>query len=93
MVVCITLYARDTPFLFTANLLTTDKMLTCLLYITSPQNLLFDVSGAKLWPSRNFKHLSCFFPGLLALGAHTLPFNLSLSSIRAHSAVRCSANI
>ena len=78
MVVCITLYTRDTPFLFTANLLTTDKMLTCLLYITSPQNLLFDVSGAKLWHSRNFKHLSCFFPGLLALGAHTLPLNLSL---------------
>jgi len=43
-----------------------------LLYITPNRNLLYvtDITGGS--PSHTFEHLSCFLPGLLALGAHTL---------------------
>jgi mannosyl-oligosaccharide alpha-1,2-mannosidase len=35
------------------------------------------------WLSHQFEHLACFFPGLLALGAHTLP----LSSFKLPTAI------
>jgi endoplasmic reticulum Man9GlcNAc2 1,2-alpha-mannosidase len=38
------------------------------LYVTDSQT-------ANFAPSHRFEHLSCFFPGLLALGAHTLPLD------------------
>ncbi|KZT66155.1 glycoside hydrolase family 47 protein [Daedalea quercina L-15889] len=43
-----------------------------LLYLTPTRQLLYvtDVTNGK--PSHNFEHLSCFLPGLLALGARTL---------------------
>ena len=43
-----------------------------LLYLTPERNLLYvtDVNGKYV--SRTFEHLSCFLPGLLALGATTL---------------------
>ena len=43
-----------------------------LLYLTPERNLLYvtDVNGKYV--SRTFEHLSCFLPGLLALGASTL---------------------
>ncbi|TBU30488.1 seven-hairpin glycosidase [Dichomitus squalens] len=64
-------------------LLSMNEVLTRLLYVTPTRELLFvtDVSGNKFWPSRNFEHLSCFFPGLLALGAHMLPLNLSIIDV------------
>lgn len=34
-----------------------------------------DRGGGKSHPSHTFEHLSCFLPGLLALGAHTLPLD------------------
>jgi hypothetical protein len=43
-----------------------------LLYVTDTANTIFD-SAAQ--PSHVFEHLSCFLPGLLALGAHTLPLD------------------
>ncbi|OCH87824.1 seven-hairpin glycosidase [Obba rivulosa] len=44
-----------------------------LLFLTPNRNLLYvtDTTGGR--PSHTFEHLSCFLPGLLALGAHTLP--------------------
>jgi mannosyl-oligosaccharide alpha-1,2-mannosidase len=44
-----------------------------LMYISKSRNLLYvtDVSRGK--PSGKMEHLSCFFPGLIALGLHTLP--------------------
>lgn len=34
-----------------------------------------DTVSANFTPSHQFEHLSCFLPGLLALGAHTLPLS------------------
>ena len=49
------------------------------MYITPNRELVFvtDTSGSKFFPSRSFEHLACFFPGLLALGAHSLPISLA----------------
>ena len=46
-----------------------------LVYLSSTRNLLYvtDTTGTSLKPTYKFEHLSCFFPGLLALGAATLP--------------------
>ncbi|TFL01959.1 glycoside hydrolase [Pterulicium gracile] len=53
-----------------------------LLYISPTRNIVYatDASGfSDMNPhgyvSHKFEHLTCFFPGLLALGAHTLPLN------------------
>ncbi|THU91531.1 glycoside hydrolase family 47 protein [Dendrothele bispora CBS 962.96] len=43
-----------------------------MLYVTDSDTSPFDARGK---PSHVFEHLSCFFPGLLALGAHTLPLD------------------
>ncbi|KAI0793718.1 seven-hairpin glycosidase [Fomes fomentarius] len=46
-----------------------------LLYVTPNRHLLYvtDMHGSS--PTHTFEHLSCFLPGLLALGAHTLPLS------------------
>jgi len=46
-----------------------------LVFLSPTRNLLYvtDTTGAGLIPSHKLEHLSCFFPGLLALGANTLP--------------------
>lgn len=44
-----------------------------LLYVTDSDMPAFD--NATSSPSHIFEHLSCFLPGLLALGAHTLPLD------------------
>lgn len=48
-----------------------------LLYLTPKRQLLYvtDVFGTDAVPSHTFEHLSCFLPGLLALGAYTLPLS------------------
>lgn len=43
-----------------------------LLYVTDTSTSTYDYPGV---PSHVFEHLSCFLPGLLALGAHTLPLD------------------
>jgi endoplasmic reticulum Man9GlcNAc2 1,2-alpha-mannosidase len=45
-----------------------------MLYVSSVRGLLYvtDLNPIPN-PSHKFEHLSCFLPGLLALGAHTLP--------------------
>lgn len=43
-----------------------------LLYVTDTQSPIFDSAAGV---SHVFEHLSCFLPGLLALGAHTLPLD------------------
>ena len=43
-----------------------------LLYVTDIHNTIFEKPAR---PSHVFEHLSCFLPGLLALGAHTLPLD------------------
>ncbi|RXW23064.1 hypothetical protein EST38_g2818 [Candolleomyces aberdarensis] len=61
----------------------TAYIITNMLYLSPKRGLLYVTDTAvPLWtdslagsPSHVFEHLSCFFPGLLALGAHTLPLN------------------
>lgn len=61
---------------------TASHILTNLLYLSPKRQLLYvtDTKQTVNGPTPNhvFEHLSCFLPGLLALGAHTLPLdNLS----------------
>ncbi|KAA1469131.1 seven-hairpin glycosidase [Dentipellis sp. KUC8613] len=48
-----------------------------LLYLTPTRNLLYvtDTSSTDATPSHTFEHLSCFLPGMLALGAATVPLS------------------
>ncbi|KAI0955388.1 hypothetical protein AcW1_006986 [Taiwanofungus camphoratus] len=57
---------------------TTNHILTHLLYLSDSRDLLYvtDSSRGSFLPSHRFEHLSCFLPGLLALGAHTLDLSL-----------------
>ncbi|KAI0076610.1 seven-hairpin glycosidase [Panus rudis PR-1116 ss-1] len=52
-----------------------DSILNTLLYISPTRHLLYvtDVDTHTAKPSYTFEHLSCFLPGLLTLGAQTLP--------------------
>ncbi|KAI0782674.1 glycoside hydrolase [Abortiporus biennis] len=54
---------------------TVDYIITNLLYLSPTRSLLYvtDISGPHNIPSHKLEHLSCFLPGLLALGVHTLP--------------------
>ncbi|KAH9951163.1 glycoside hydrolase [Amylocystis lapponica] len=58
---------------------TTNHILTHLLYLSEDRELLYvtDTMTPSWIPTHQFEHLSCFFPGLLALGAHTLNFTLA----------------
>ncbi|GJJ12008.1 hypothetical protein Clacol_006246 [Clathrus columnatus] len=44
-----------------------------LVFVSPHRNLLYITDANDATPTRRFEHLSCFFPGLLALGAETLP--------------------
>ncbi|KAH6916039.1 mannosidase [Coprinopsis sp. MPI-PUGE-AT-0042] len=64
----------------------TNHILTNLLYLSPNRQLLYVTDTRNTLegetPSHVFEHLSCFLPGLLALGAHTLPLDkLSESGI------------
>ncbi|KAJ6582035.1 glycoside hydrolase family 47 protein [Mycena capillaripes] len=59
----------------------TTHVLTNLLYVSPTRRLMYvtDTSSATFEhagrPTHKMEHLSCFLPGLLALGAHTLPLD------------------
>ncbi|KAH0836527.1 glycoside hydrolase family 47 protein [Lanmaoa asiatica] len=57
----------------------TTHVINNLLYISSQRQLLYvtdsTTNGNRTATSHSFEHLSCFFPGLLALGAHLLPLS------------------
>ncbi|KAJ7289221.1 glycoside hydrolase family 47 protein [Mycena rebaudengoi] len=60
---------------------TTTHILTNMLYLSPTRRLLYvtDVEGSTQQhpgrPTHKMEHLSCFLPGMLALGAHTLPLD------------------
>ena len=64
-----------------SDLRATTQIITQLLYLSPQRGLLYvtDTSTSTYndpgVPSHIFEHLSCFLPGLLALGAHTLPLD------------------
>ncbi|KAF5371378.1 hypothetical protein D9615_009662 [Tricholomella constricta] len=53
-----------------------DGILDKLLYITPTRELLYVGSTNRGNALHNLEHLACFLPGVLALGAHTIPANL-----------------
>ncbi|PCH44101.1 glycoside hydrolase family 47 protein [Wolfiporia cocos MD-104 SS10] len=59
---------------------TTNHILTNLMYLTDARELLYvtDVATPTFSPSHRFEHLSCFLPGLLALGADQLDLSLDV---------------
>ncbi|KAH9479527.1 Mannosyl-oligosaccharide alpha-1,2-mannosidase IA [Psilocybe cubensis] len=66
---------------YTSDIRATTYIITNLLYLSPTRNLLYvtdAIAGSynqQDTPSHIQEHLSCFFPGLLALGAHTLPLD------------------
>ncbi|KAK7056258.1 hypothetical protein VNI00_002811 [Paramarasmius palmivorus] len=64
----------------------TTHMIANLMYLSPTRHLLYitdsDASNyeTRARPTHAFEHLSCFLPGLLALGAHTLPLD-NLASV------------
>lgn len=59
----------------------TTQIITNLLYLSPTRHLLYVTDSTSTTyerrgrPTRVFEHLSCFLPGLLALGAHSLPLD------------------
>ncbi|KAF7309441.1 alpha-1,2-Mannosidase [Mycena indigotica] len=49
-----------------------DSIIDTLLYVTPNRKLLYVTDTNSGSPTYKFEHLSCFLPGLLTLGAHTL---------------------
>lgn len=68
------LTSNSSPFL---DLRFTTYMLNHLMYISPKRNLVYvtDKDARVPVPTHTFEHLSCFLPGLLALGAHVLPLD------------------
>lgn len=61
----------------TADIQATTRILTNLFYVSPTRHLLYVTDTLKngRTPTHTLEHLSCFLPGLLALGAHTLPLD------------------
>jgi len=57
----------------------TRGILETLFYLSPTRNLLYVTDTWAGIPSRKFEHLSCFYPGLLALGAQSLASEMSIS--------------
>ena len=65
--------SSSTPPLDTSSDMTSMAgILNNLVFLSRTRNLLYITDTNALVPTRKFEHLSCFFPGLLALGVSTL---------------------
>ncbi|KAL0565646.1 hypothetical protein V5O48_016374 [Marasmius crinis-equi] len=53
----------------------TTHLITNLLYLSPSRHLLYVTDSNDGKPTHVFEHLSCFLPGLLVLGAHSLPLD------------------
>ncbi|KAH8103862.1 glycoside hydrolase [Cristinia sonorae] len=71
------LSSRTEPKSLNLYLRSVSAIIQNLLYLSPSRHLLYvtdvDTYRSPATPSRKFEHLSCFLPGLLALGAQTLP--------------------
>lgn len=61
----------------TKDIRATTHIISKLLYVSPERHLLYatDIHEGSNYTNHVFEHLSCFLPGLLALGAHTLPLD------------------
>lgn len=73
LITCFVIYS----LLTTADIKATTHILTNLFYTSPTRHLLYvtDTLPDGKTPTHTLEHLSCFLPGLLALGAHTLPLD------------------
>ncbi|KAJ6580973.1 glycoside hydrolase [Mycena capillaripes] len=62
------------------------SIIETLLYVTPNRNLLYVTDTTSGSPSFKFEHLSCFLPGLLALGVHTLELTPRTKELHAWAA-------
>jgi mannosyl-oligosaccharide alpha-1,2-mannosidase len=62
---------------FHSDLRSVTGILDNLFYLTPKRKLLYVTDTYHNKPSHKLEHLSCFLPGLLALGAHTLDLSLT----------------
>lgn len=60
------------PWNCLSDLKTSNAILDNLFYVSPNRELLYVTDTEHNMPTHTFEHLSCFLPGLLALGAHTL---------------------
>ena len=60
------------------DLRATRGILDTLLYLSPTRHLLYVTDTLGTLPSRRFEHLSCFYPGLLALGVQSLASDSSV---------------
>lgn len=60
---------------YVADIKAANGIIDNLLYISPERHLLYVTDVRITFPSYALEHLSCFLPGLLALGAHSLPEN------------------
>lgn len=65
-------YTRYKMLTRTSDLKTADAIIKKLLYVTPNRQMLYVTDVQVGMPTHVFEHLSCFLPGLLALGAATL---------------------
>ncbi|KAJ7173562.1 glycoside hydrolase [Mycena filopes] len=66
------LSAQSEPKTKALYLKVVDSIIDTLLYVTPKRGLLYVTDVNSGAPSFKFEHLSCFLPGMLALGVHTL---------------------
>lgn len=69
------------PFI---DLRATRGILDTLLYLSPTRQLLYVTDALGDTPSRRLEHLSCFYPGLLALGVHSLTSDTSHPTVPKH---------
>ncbi|KAJ6538435.1 glycoside hydrolase [Mycena vulgaris] len=80
------LTARSEPHTKALYLRAVESIIDTLLYVTPKRKLLYVTDVNSGVPSFKFEHLSCFLPGLLALGVHTLDLPLPTKELHAWAA-------
>lgn len=82
-----TAYSSRSPPVPLTDIRAANSIIDNLLYISPKRHLLYATDTANYKngiPSGKFEHLTCFLPGLLALGIHSLHEHLSLRERRTH---------
>ncbi|KAJ7156812.1 glycoside hydrolase [Mycena crocata] len=80
------LTAKSEPKTKALYLKAVDSIIDTLLYVSPNRNLLYVTDASSGVPSFKFEHLSCFLPGVLALGVHTLDLPLPTKELHTWAA-------
>ncbi|KAJ7483162.1 glycoside hydrolase [Mycena latifolia] len=80
------LTARSEPQTKALYLRAVESIIDTLLYVTPNRKLLYVTDANAGVPTFKFEHLSCFLPGMLALGVHTLDLSPHTKELHAWAA-------